>query len=207
MREHMSVSGKRLTFVSAMGSYHPAVHVRRRKSCAKPQIVQAIVQFHEGMQHQILDFIIFFVTHYYRYLETLESKLSEHERLQARLHELEARLRELDPMFDSVGRPSHKQHFLTPPESANPQAQSSTYVSPSIESSPSQSLSPHGRPYLEDCPSDMLTPNPVLRSLGCGVQGDQDTNTDPGVFESGDAGKGWYLGCASGSNSYSSSYS
>ena len=34
-----------------------------------------------------------------------------------------------------------------------------------------------------------------------GPSGDQDGNTDPGVFETGgeDAGKGWYLGSASGS--------
>ena len=37
--------------------------------------------------------------------------------------------------------------------------------------------------------------------MGAGAQGDHEANTDPGVFESGDAGKGWYLGCASGSGS------
>lgn len=84
----------------------------------------------------------------------------------------------------------------------NPLAQSSAYVSPTIESRRSQSLSPHGLPYLEERPSDISIPNPSLQPLGAGAQGDHDATTDPGVFESGDAGKGWYLGCASGSASH-----
>jgi hypothetical protein len=148
-----------------------------------------------------------FLTHFHRYLETLESKLSEHDRLQARVRELEARLREVDPIFNGPSRPSNTQHFLTPPESTNLQAQSSANISPTHEPSQSQSLSPHQPPYPEDRPSDIPTSNPVLQGLGGGVQADQDANADPGVFEAGDAGKGWYLGCASGSIYYSFSYS
>ena len=140
---------------------------------------------------------------YDRYLETLESQLAEQNRLQSRVDELEARLRELDPSTNLFNRASISQQFLTPPETSNTQAQSSTYLSPALESSHSRSHSPH---YPNNHEADAPGVGSVYTSMG--IAGDQDANTDPGVFEAGgeDAGKGWYLGSASGSISPFSSY-
>lgn len=113
-------------------------------------------------------------------------------RLQERVNELEAKLRELDPSF---GKSNKNQTFLTPPETSGVPTQPPTYLSPTIDSSHSHSLSPHCTNYVDEHTVDNAS---VFQGLG--GQGDQDANTDPGVFESGDAGKGWYLGCASGSN-------
>jgi hypothetical protein len=129
-----------------------------------------------------------------RYLESLEAQESH---LQQRINELEAKLRELDPSINGFTRSnSYTQNFLTPPETSNTQVQSSTYLSPTVDSTHSHSLSPHCTNYVDEHSVDNST---VFQALG--GQGDQDANTDPGVFESGDAGKGWYLGCASGSTS------
>lgn len=193
------LTGVVLMRISVMENYRPVVHVRPPKSCVKLPIVQAIALFQEGMQHRFSGLFLLFLTHCPRYLETLESN---HDRLQARVKELEARLREVEPNVNGASRPSNSQHFLGYHNAPNPQSQSSTYISPTVGSSPTQSLSPRGLPYPEERSSDTLTPNSVLHSLGGAVQGEQDANTDPGVFESGDAGKGWYLGCASGSTSF-----
>jgi len=185
--------------ISVMENCRPVVRVRQPKSCVKLRIVQAIALFQEGTQHRISELFLLILIHCPRYLETLESKLSEHDRLQARVKELEARLCEVEPMVNGSSRPINSQHFLGYRNVPNPQSQSSTYISPTVGSSPSQSLNPHGPSYPEERSSDTLTPNSVLHSLSGAVQGEQDANTEPGVFESGDAGKGWYLGCASGS--------
>ena len=124
-----------------------------------------------------------------RYLETLESQLAEQTRLQARINELEARLRELDPSVNISSRSHTAPQFLTLSETSNAKPQSSTYLSPTLDSSHSQSYSPH-YPNYSDADA------PTVSSL---YPGDQDANADPGVFEAGDAGKGWYLGSASGS--------
>lgn len=118
-------------------------------------------------------------------------------RLQERVNELEAKLRELDPSMDTFRRSnSNNQIFLTPPETSNAPSQPPNYLSPTIDSSHSHSVSPHCTNYVDEHAVDNSA---AFQALG--GQGDQDANTDPGVFESGDAGKGWYLGCASGSNS------
>jgi hypothetical protein len=123
------------------------------------------------------------------YLETLESQLAEQTRLQSRINELEARLRGLDPSGNLSSRSNTVQQFLTSPEISNTQRQPPAYLSPTLDSSHSQSHSPHYRSY-----SDANPP-----AVGSVYPGDQDANADPGVFEAGDAGKGWYLGSASGS--------
>lgn len=195
----MFILGIVLTRLSVMGNCPPAVRVRPPKCCVKLRIAQAIALFQEGMQPRNSGLIL---TCCHRYLETLESKLSEHDRLQARVKELEARLRDVKPMVNGSSRPANSQHFLGSYNIPNPESQPSTYITPTVRSSPSQSLSPHGPSYAEERSSD--TPDSVSQPLGGGVPGEQDGNTDPGVFESGDAGKGWYLGCASGSISASS---
>lgn len=124
-----------------------------------------------------------------RYLETLESQLAEQTRLQSRINELEARLRDLDPLVNISSGSNTAQQFLALTETPNTQLQSSTYLSPPVDSSHGQSYSPHYPNYSD-------TDAPIVSSV---YPGDQDANTDPGVFEAGDAGKGWYLGSASGS--------
>src|SRR5271169_3722325 len=124
-----------------------------------------------------------------RYLETLESQLAEQTRLQSRINELEARLRELDPSVNISNTSNTAQQFLTPPETSNTQPQSSAYLSPTLDTSHGQSHSPQYPNYSD---ADAPTASSVY-------PGDQDANADPGVFEVGDAGKGWYLGSASGS--------
>ena len=89
------------------------------------------------------------------------------------------------------------QQFLTPPETSNTQVQSTAYLSPAVDSNRSQSHSPRYLGYSEDRPTEPSFAGSAYPSLG--GNGDQDANADPGVFETGDAGKGWYLGSASGS--------
>ena len=122
----------------------------------------------------------------FRYLETLEIKLSEQNRLQNRINELEARLRELDPALNK-SRSGSVQQFMTPPETVSASLSQPAYVSPTIESH-----SPHYPSYTDDRYSE-------IRSQVAIAGADQEANTDPGVFEADDAGKGWYLGSASGS--------
>lgn len=132
-----------------------------------------------------------------RYLEELEAQLAEHTRLQARIDELESRLRDLDPSTNGIPRSTLPQQFLTPPETSNIQLQSTAYLSPAVDSNQSQSHSPRYPGYLEDRSAEPAFSASAYPSLG--GSGDQEANADPGVFETGDAGKGWYLGSASGS--------
>ena len=130
-----------------------------------------------------------------RYLEELETQLAEQTRLQARIDELESRLRELEP---SPSRSTLPQQFLTPPETSNTQGQSATYLSPAVDSIRSQSHSPRYPTYSDDRSSEPVFAASAYPSLS--GSGEQEANAEPGVFETGDAGKGWYLGSASGSN-------
>jgi hypothetical protein len=129
------------------------------------------------------------------YLEALESQLAEQNRLQSRINELEARLRELEPSATLFNRAEANQQFPTQPEVSNTPAQSSTYLAPTLESSRGQLTSSHYPNYTE-------LSAPIVNSVNTSIApvADQD-NTDPGIFEAGgeDAGKGWYLGSASGS--------
>jgi hypothetical protein len=129
-----------------------------------------------------------------RYLETLEFKVSEQERLQNRINDLEARLRELDPSMKHHSMSGSAHQFLTPPETSTLVSQQN-YVSPMQDSIHSQSQSPQMSSYPDDRLSDARTKSSVIGTTGTY----QDGNTDPGVFEADDAGKGWYLGCSSGS--------
>jgi len=133
-----------------------------------------------------------------RYLEELEAQLAEQTRLQARIDLLESRLRELEPSPNGLNRSTLPQPFLTPPETSNTQGHSATYLSPAVDSIRSQSHSPRYPGYSEDRSSEPAFAASDYPSLG--GNGDQEANAEPGVFETGDAGKGWYLGSASGSN-------
>jgi len=171
-----------------MENCHLAVHVNLQRYCVRLPTVRATGQSQEGSYH-IIQFSIIHLANACsvgRYLEALESRLAEQNRLQSRINELETKLRELDPIF---GRSNSSQQFLTPPETSNTQHHLSTYLSPSLDSSHPQSRSPQSLNY-----SDVNSP-----TASSVYPGDQDANADPGVFEAGDAGKGWYLGSASGS--------
>ena len=130
-----------------------------------------------------------------RYIEQLESQIVEQNRLRAQVKELEARIRELDPTLQSFNNTNRSQQFLTPPESSNTHTHSGPYLSP-VDSNLSQSHSPRYLFYSEDRAIDGPHSNPLFTSL---ESAEQDAATDPGIFEVGDAGKGWYLGSASGS--------
>jgi hypothetical protein len=133
-----------------------------------------------------------------RYIEELEAQLAEQTRLQARINLLESRLRELEPSPNGLNRSTLPQPFLTPPETSNTQGHSATYLSPTVDSIRSQSHSPRYLGYSEDRSSEPVFAASAYPSLG--GNGDQEANAEPGVFETGEAGKGWYLGSASGSN-------
>ena len=175
-----------------MESCHIAVPVKAQKYNAKQQIAPAIALCQECI-------LRYFCDTNDRYLEELEAKLVEQTRLQSRVQELEGRLREFDPSMSPYSRSNTSQQFLTPPETVNPQLRSSGYLSPRLDMR-NQPHSPRYQNYSDGRSPDS---SPVYSSIG--HPGDQDTNTDPGLFEIGDAGKGWYLGSASGSNSILSS--
>ena len=65
-----------------------------------------------------------------------------------------------------------------------------------MESPYSQSHSPPYLPYADEHFPDVHGNNSSLHN------NDQDANAEAGLFETGEAGKGWYLGSASGSNPY-----
>jgi hypothetical protein len=120
-----------------------------------------------------------------RYLENLEPQLAEQSRLQTRVKELETRLLALEP-GTQPSRSSSAQQFLTPPGSL--ECHKSIFI-------------PWTRNFLQSVVSPRIPgyPNPVIYN-GSRLQNKED-DTDPGVFEAGEAGKGWYLGSASGSTS------
>jgi hypothetical protein len=133
-----------------------------------------------------------------RYLEELEAQLTEQNRLQSHIDELESRLRELGASPNGLNRSTLPQQFLTPPETSNTQGQTTTDLSPAVHSIRSQSYSPRYPGYSEDHSFEPVFAASVYPPLS--GNGDQEANAEPGVFETGDAGKGWYLGSASGSN-------
>ena len=132
----------------------------------------------------------------FRYLEELESKLRDHQRLQARIQELESKLREVDPSGQLInGGTGGFHHNLTPPEISVRGGHPFEYItSASVEFSHDQSTTPEFASYAEK-----LALGPAMNTTPFPPVGDVDPDTNPGVFEAGDAGKGWYLGCASGS--------
>jgi hypothetical protein len=177
-----------IRIISVTANCPLAVLVRAQRSSARRQTEQAIAQSQEGTSYPRL---VDGINADNRYLETLEFKVTEQERLQNRILELEARLRDLDPSINS--RSGSAQQFLTPPETSTLQSAQQGYLTPAIESN--RSHSPHDQSYPDDRLSDIRTKGSMVASAGA----DQDANTDPGVFEADEAGKGWYLGCASGS--------
>jgi hypothetical protein len=131
-----------------------------------------------------------------RYLEELESKLRGQQKLQCRIQELESKLLELEPSGQLLSRTPNIHHSLTPPETSNPSMQSLTYSPPNIEYGKEFPISPQYASYSRTSGlgvggSNANAPFPTLE--------DNDPDTNPGVFEADEAGKGWYLGCASGS--------
>lgn len=133
-----------------------------------------------------------------RYLESLESKLAEQDHLQKRITELEARLRELDPSTNYFSRSTGS--FVNSPETSTIQSYHSNHLSPTIDTTHSQSYSPKYATFSDERSSIVRGTSPLFSTVG--PQADQETNPDPGVFEVGEAGKGWYLGSASGSKSF-----
>jgi len=186
------------------GNYLLAVIVNLQGSSAKQQIAQATEPFREGkhtlsydsLRHFLSLYLMWKLTWIGRYLEALEARLTEQNRLLARINELETKLREVDPSAQILNKPATSTQFLTPPETAsniNNQNQSSN-VTLKFESPPSQSQSPPYPPYVDERIAGVLDPHASLHNH------DQDAQADPGLFETGEAGKGWYLGSASGSN-------
>src|SRR5271163_854382 len=112
-----------------MESFLRAVPVRLQMFYVRPLTALVIVQFQEGTS-----FIDSLLTAYDSYLETLESQVAEQNRLQARINELEERLREIDPSVNLFSKSSTTQQFLTPPETSNTQVQSATHLSPTFDS-------------------------------------------------------------------------
>ena len=163
---------------------HLAVHVNLQRYCVRLPTVPATGQSQEG-NCPVIQFKIMNSCFLGRYLERLESQLAEQTRLQSRINELEAKLREFDPSVNTSTTSNTVQQFLTSPEISNTQPQSSTYLSPI-----------HSQSHSPPCPNYSDADAPTVSSV---YPGDHDANTDPGVFEAGDAGKGWYLGAASGS--------
>ena len=131
---------------------------------------------------------------FFRYLEELESKLRGQQKLQARINELEARLREIDSSGQYLSSARKFSHNLSPAESSVVQLHPQPYISPNMDFPRSNTTSPQYSSYPDDRFLDSTANHDALSSGG-----DVDPDTNPGVFEAGEAGKGWYLGCASGS--------
>jgi hypothetical protein len=171
-------------------SFLPAAPARPPRFSARRPIGLATEQSHEGIfpppsPLPVAASLHRLVLSNCRYLENLEAQLAEQSRLQARVKELEIRLLELEP-GTQPSRSGSTQQFLTPPEVSST---TNRYLSPGLEASHNQSVSPRIPGYPD---ADIYN--------GSRLQNNED-DTDPGVFEAGEAGKGWYLGSASGSTS------